>query len=145
MRDALRAAHEGVSMPSADELPDDLKALSRRNALELADARWRSDVERLVEVIDRVASPAGKGRALRSLRERAAARRRPLITLAVATVALVTAVSLLGSDGDEPTRNQPPRSPTAAVNGDLRTDARRKRVACPYRHAVCRLVTRSRS
>ena len=116
-------------MPSADELPDDLKALSRRNALELADARWRSDVERLVEVIDRVASPAGTGRALRSLRDRAAARRRPLIALAVATVALVTAVSLLGGDGDEPTRNQPPRSPTAAVNGDLRTDARRKRVA----------------
>lgn len=39
---------EGATMPPAIELPTDLKPLARRNALELSDARWRYDVERLI-------------------------------------------------------------------------------------------------
>ena len=49
---------EGAAMPAADQLPDDLKALARRNALDLSDARWRYDVERLIEVVERVVPPA---------------------------------------------------------------------------------------
>ena len=37
----------GAAMPSRDELPDDLAALSTRNAAELSDARWDFDVAQL--------------------------------------------------------------------------------------------------
>lgn len=45
---------QGASMPSADELPDDLAPLSRRNAFELHDASWSDDVRRLIATLDRV-------------------------------------------------------------------------------------------
>ncbi len=38
---------EGASMPSSDELPEELKALGRRNAIELTDKRWKYDVGEL--------------------------------------------------------------------------------------------------
>jgi hypothetical protein len=44
----------GGSMPTAEELPDDLKALVRRNAIELTDSRWKEDVGRLIAELDRV-------------------------------------------------------------------------------------------
>lgn len=49
---------EGATMPPVERLPDDLKALARRNALELSDAGWRYDVERLIEAVERDVSPA---------------------------------------------------------------------------------------
>jgi len=49
---------EGATMPPTEALPDDLKPLARRNALELSDGRWRYDADRLIEVVERVASPA---------------------------------------------------------------------------------------
>jgi streptogramin lyase len=48
---------EGATMPPVERLPEDLKALARRNALELSDAGWRYDVERLIEAVERVVSP----------------------------------------------------------------------------------------
>jgi hypothetical protein len=42
----------GARMPEPDDLPDGLRALSRRNALELSDARWRYDIGRLVEALE---------------------------------------------------------------------------------------------
>lgn len=42
----------GARMPEPDELPDGLKALGRRNALELSDARWRYDVGRLINALE---------------------------------------------------------------------------------------------
>jgi predicted ATPase len=44
---------QGATMPQAEELPEPLKALARRNALELTDARWAFDVGRLIETIER--------------------------------------------------------------------------------------------
>lgn len=44
----------GARMPEPSELPAPLRALSRRNALELSDTRWRYDVERLVGALDRL-------------------------------------------------------------------------------------------
>jgi hypothetical protein len=41
----------GASMPRADELPDELSALTRRNATELHDANWESDVQHLITVL----------------------------------------------------------------------------------------------
>ena len=44
---------QGASMPSANELPDDLAPLSRRNAFELHDASWRDDIQRLTSTLER--------------------------------------------------------------------------------------------
>src|SRR5215218_5408756 len=50
---------EGAVMPSADELPDDLAPLTRRNAFELHDSSWREEIQRLITSLDRVLPPAG--------------------------------------------------------------------------------------
>jgi hypothetical protein len=42
---------EGAQMPAGGELPDELKPLSRRNAIELTDKRWEYDVSQLVETL----------------------------------------------------------------------------------------------
>jgi TIR domain-containing protein len=42
-----------ATMPDAEDLPADLQPLARRNAIELSDLRWDSDVERLIHAIDR--------------------------------------------------------------------------------------------
>jgi hypothetical protein len=42
----------GAKMPAPATLPPDLQALARRNALELSDTRWRTDMQRLVEALN---------------------------------------------------------------------------------------------
>jgi len=42
---------EGASMPRPRDLPDDLKPLARRNALEVSHTRFRTDSERLVVAV----------------------------------------------------------------------------------------------
>lgn len=50
---------QGATIPKADQLPDDLKDFSYRNAVELTHERWNSDVQVLVEKLHRVlAAPA---------------------------------------------------------------------------------------
>ena len=58
---------QGAAMPPADALPAALAPLTRRNAIELSDARWQYDVERLVTELERVlehAAPRGTGQPL---------------------------------------------------------------------------------
>jgi len=45
---------QGASMPSIDELPDDLKRLVRRNALDVDDLHWHAGVSRLMSTIEKV-------------------------------------------------------------------------------------------
>lgn len=55
-RDGVRVVPvlvEGAQMPGSDELPEDLKSLSRRNAIELTDKRWEYDVSQLVETLNK--------------------------------------------------------------------------------------------
>lgn len=49
---------QGAPMPRAEQLPDDIKSLARRNALEIGDLRWRYDFARLLEVIQKVCQGA---------------------------------------------------------------------------------------
>lgn len=42
----------GAQMPPSAELPESLRALARRNAIELSDLRWRYDVGRLADTLD---------------------------------------------------------------------------------------------
>ena len=41
----------GAKMPQAEQLPDDLKELAYRNAMELTHARWKSDVQVLIRAL----------------------------------------------------------------------------------------------
>jgi hypothetical protein len=43
----------GGTMPSPDDLPQDLTSLTRRNAFEMTDARWRFDRDELLRRLDR--------------------------------------------------------------------------------------------
>lgn len=52
----------GTEMPSSDVLPENLKPLARRHALEMGDgARWRFDVERLIKFLERFAATGVAG------------------------------------------------------------------------------------
>jgi hypothetical protein len=42
----------GARMPDSDELPESLRPLARRNAIELSDLRWRYDCGRLMSALD---------------------------------------------------------------------------------------------
>jgi hypothetical protein len=44
---------DGASMPRSRDLPDDLKSLARRNALEVSHNRFRADLERLIGAVQR--------------------------------------------------------------------------------------------
>src|SRR5262245_52503619 len=54
---------EGAPMPTPSQLPSDIAALARRQAFELSDARWRSDCDRLLAVIERRAGDLDAERA----------------------------------------------------------------------------------
>lgn len=45
---------EGAGLPAADDLPEDLRPLCRRQTVELSDSRWRGDLRRLVDTLARV-------------------------------------------------------------------------------------------
>jgi TIR domain len=76
---------QGASMPRAEELPDDLSALRRRNAIELHDSSWNEEIRRLITTLDRVLerrpvekresgnAPANQGRVPTGARENSSA------------------------------------------------------------------------
>jgi len=58
---------QGAAMPAEDQLPEDLKALARVNALELSDARWSHDTDHLIDTIQKALKPTQVGPKRRSL------------------------------------------------------------------------------
>ena len=44
---------QNAAMPASEELPVDIRLLTRRNAIELSHRRWNTDVQELVSAIDR--------------------------------------------------------------------------------------------
>lgn len=51
---------QGTKMPGPGALPDDLKELSRRNATEISDLRWKEDVARLCGSLEADRGPAAR-------------------------------------------------------------------------------------
>ena len=43
-----------ASIPKPQDLPEDLASLTRRNAVELTDLRWQTDVDQLITVMERI-------------------------------------------------------------------------------------------
>jgi hypothetical protein len=58
---------QGATMPGAQYLPDDLKALARVNALELSDARWSHDTNHLIDTVQKALKPRRSDLKRRSL------------------------------------------------------------------------------
>jgi hypothetical protein len=50
---------QGATMPREEALPDSLRKLSRRQAHELSDARWKYDVDCLIEILERIVGTSG--------------------------------------------------------------------------------------
>jgi len=61
---------ERATMPRAHELPEPLRRLARRNALEISDLRWRHDVSRLVATIHKVLEGKAPEQAIREADDR---------------------------------------------------------------------------
>jgi hypothetical protein len=53
---------QGAEMPSSDELPPPLRKLSHRNAFEIRDKRWHSDVQRLIQDLEELAGARARKR-----------------------------------------------------------------------------------
>ncbi len=51
---------DGARLPSTAGLPTDLQGLTRRQAIELRDARWDDDIDRLVEGLEKVLKVGGE-------------------------------------------------------------------------------------
>ena len=45
---------EEAKMPNAGDLPEPLQRFTRRNALQISNTRWSSDIERLIDIVQRV-------------------------------------------------------------------------------------------
>jgi Flp pilus assembly protein TadD len=84
---------QGAPMPRAEELPADIARLARRNAIELSDARWAYDVDRLIRTIEEVL----RGLDLRASEAAAAAAQShevaPAATSAPATTSATAAIA----------------------------------------------------
>lgn len=54
----------GANMPRPDELPQDIALLSRRQAIEITDRRFRADVEQLIRTLETLPEAAKSGKRL---------------------------------------------------------------------------------
>lgn len=96
---------EGMAMPLAEDLPDAIRALARRQAVSLRDETWDADVDRLVAAV------TGSTPAAHATHAKSAA-----LIVAVLAIAVLLTISLArrfrGADGD-----------IAADKGQSRADA----------------------
>jgi hypothetical protein len=79
---------QGTPMPRADQLPEALAPLTRRQGIELDDAGWQDDVARLIRRLE------GSGSERRP--------RRRLVALALALLVLAGGAAALALTGDDP-------------------------------------------
>lgn len=89
----------GAKMPRVDQLPDDLKDLAYRNAVELTHARWKSDVQVLLRALrpfmDAPVSGSERGRETEGRRQEATAAQPSIpVSEAVAVVSSIDAQTL---------------------------------------------------
>lgn len=91
----------GAKMPSADQLPAPLEALASRQAVELSDARWDYDMDRLIE---RLCQLPGLGSRLGNLCHRFKLRSPWLAVPAamIVAVVLLAIITQVLTGGDDP-------------------------------------------
>jgi formylglycine-generating enzyme required for sulfatase activity len=96
----IPALVQGASMPTEGQLPDDLKALSRRQAFELSNVRWKHDVDELIGALG-TSSRARQGRRPKVLLACAAA----LISIAVIGITVATWRGRTKQNSPQPTNS----------------------------------------
>lgn len=108
---------DGAEMPGADDLPEPLKGLSRRNAVLIRHERFNDDVDALVKAI------GGKIKAQRrsSL---------PAILSGVAVLSVIGIAAYLYLQGDKTPFGPPPQGPRV-VETSLKASPNRYRGPCP--------------
>jgi hypothetical protein len=116
----------GARMPGGEELPESLRELSRRNALELSDQRWRYDVGRLLSTLSQLLKAPTEASGVPDVPSSVPARKRHSVTsgrgallagvlvVALGVVAAVLALAGVFSGGDQGGR------PAATGNGAAR-------------------------
>lgn len=117
----IPALIQGAKMPGPNSLPDDLKELWRRNAIEMSDLRWHEDVERLIASLERDMTTAAPLKSaaeeVRKARETTLApvlAKNPMLTWGAAAAAAI--VLLLGARATFAHKSPPaPVAPPAAV------------------------------
>jgi TIR domain len=85
---------QGASIPEEPELPEALRGLARRQAVELNDVRWRSDVARLIDKLDGESARAGEHRVV-APRRRIGRRVWALGGLSIAAMVLLAGAGIL--------------------------------------------------
>ena len=91
-----------ATMPTAEDLPDDLKDLARRQAHELSDTRWDFDCQRLIDALDRISGAEDRASAkpaVKSEGDRATAgskKNTPRLALTLASVVAIMAILIGG-------------------------------------------------
>jgi hypothetical protein len=97
---------DGATMPSSDLLPEDIRALGDRQAIELSNERWNYDAGRLILALDEVAQE-GRSRAGGGSRSKL-----PIIAIAVLVAVVVAGVGAwLVSRGPADPPCSPPEAP----------------------------------
>jgi hypothetical protein len=120
----IPARVQDAELPSAEDLPDSLAPLARRQAIELRDTSWRDDVARLVRSLDRIAAEGAReaagaapapSRVARPARAPWRARRKVWLGLAAVAMlaAVATALAIALRDGSD-SGGEAPESPSAA-------------------------------
>lgn len=119
----------GARMPAGDELPGDISSLTRRNAFEMIDTRWRADRSELFRRLDamlaedaaaRTDEEAGEGARAGAKGDGRRSLRTPAIVagvlLTVAVAGLLLAILLRDSGSSSETPTEPGTGTSAAPN-----------------------------
>lgn len=112
---------QGASAPKSDQLPDDLKELAFRNAVELTHPRWDSDIQVLIKALGPYISPSSSEP--ESGRVQPGSKLRTTKSLAVILVLLVIVIGLafylrsVKKVVDNPA-NQPAKTTTTSATVD---------------------------
>ncbi len=103
---------DGAAAPRADDLPDDIRALAGRRALELSDLRWDYDVEQLCRRIEKIAGVSACVSSRTEPQVREARDAGTFFRFAAGTLAAVVAAGILGAFERPPAAGRPVKSPS---------------------------------
>src|SRR4051812_16693771 len=105
----------GAKMPPEEELPGELQALARRNALEVSEQDWNEDFEKLVTALERAlgwsSSKPAKGRSRTALYA---------VGGAVAALVVIGVVAAMFLGGSEPGKTEEPAAVRPAASDDVK-------------------------
>jgi TIR domain-containing protein len=88
----IPALVQDAEMPAPEDLPEALRPLVRRQAVELSDARWDYDVSRLIKVLERVLHEGGRARRTTARLRRLAYRYRGRVGFAAGVLSTLVVV-----------------------------------------------------